>query len=221
MVRKRHAGGQVERSPNAWRALPVPSSAVILINPDREHLAAYVAALERGWSPDNMDDGARLDELEMLARDGDAFLRSQDDRKGEAGPIRLPNGSLVPRLPGFHRWIWDGDFAGSIGFRWQPGTPELPPYCLGHIGYSVVPWKRGRGYAKEALALMLPEARKEGLPYVEVTTDPDNVASQRVILANRGVFVERFASGPEYGDSVKLRYRIDLLVSCYSPCASE
>lgn len=160
-----------------------------------------------------MDDGARFDELQKIARDVDAFLRSQDDRKGQAGPIQLPDGSLVPRLPGFHRWIWDGDFAGSIGFRWQPGTPELPPYCLGHIGYSVVPWKRGRGYAKAALALVLPEARNEGLPYVEITTDPDNLASQRVILANGGVLVERFASGSEYGETEKLRYRIDLLMS--------
>jgi predicted acetyltransferase len=40
--------------------------------------------------------------------------------------------------------MWDGDFAGAINLRWQPGTAELPPHCLGHIGYGVVPWKRGR-----------------------------------------------------------------------------
>ena len=59
--------------------------------------------------------------------------------------------------------MWDGEFCGSIGFRWQPGTSALPPYCLGHIGYSVVPWKQRRGYATKALALLLPDARKEGL----------------------------------------------------------
>jgi predicted acetyltransferase len=77
----------------------------------------------------------------------------------------------------------------------------------------VVPWKRGRGYAKEALALILPEARKERLPYVEITTDPDNLASQRVIVANGGLLVERFNGGPEYGNTEKLRYRIDLAPS--------
>jgi len=41
--------------------------------------------------------------------------------------------------------MWDDEFAGSIGFRWQPGTSALPPHCLGHIGYAVVPWKQGRG----------------------------------------------------------------------------
>jgi predicted acetyltransferase len=183
---------------------------VILVKPARERLAAYVAALERGWSPDTMRDEARFEDLQAIATDPDAFLRRFDDRDATAGAIRLPDGSFVPRLPGFRRWIWDGDFAGSIGLRWQPGTPELPAYCLGHIGYSVVPWKRGRGYAKEALARILPEARKEGLPYVEITTDPDNIASQRVILANGGALVARFTSGPEYGGDEKLRYRIDL-----------
>jgi predicted acetyltransferase len=52
--------------------------------------------------------------------------------------VALPDGTMVPRLPGFWRWLWDGEFCGSIQFRWQPGTPDLPPTCLGHIGYSVV-----------------------------------------------------------------------------------
>jgi predicted acetyltransferase len=41
--------------------------------------------------------------------------------------------------------MWDGEFCGSIGLRWLPGTEELPPHCLGHIGYAVVPWKRRLG----------------------------------------------------------------------------
>ena len=85
--------------------------------------------------------------------------------------------------------MWDGEFAGSIGFRWRPGTTDLPPYCLGHIGYGVVPWKQRRGYATRALANLLPLAKQEGLPFVAITTDTHNVPSQRVILANGGVFV--------------------------------
>ena len=146
----------------------------------------------------------------MVEHDPESFLQAMDDREGRAGPIRLPDGSLVPRLPGFHRWIWDGDFAGSIGFRWQPGTPELPPSCLGHIGYSVVPWKQRRGYATRALALLLPEARKEGLDYVELTTDPDNLPSQKVVTANGGVLVKRFRKEPAYGQAEALLFRIFL-----------
>ena len=95
-------------------------------------------------------------------------------------------------------------------FEWQPGATELPPYVLGHIGFSVVPWKRRRGYATRALALILPEARKEGLAYVELTTDLTNVASQRVIEANGGRLVEQFNKPTVHGGAPSLRFRIDL-----------
>jgi predicted acetyltransferase len=45
---------------------------------------------------------------------------------------------------------------------------------------------------------------------VLITTDPDNVASQRVIQANGGRLVERFVKLPAYGGGESLRYRIDL-----------
>lgn len=75
----------------------------------------------------------------------------------------------------------------------------------------MVSWKQGRGYATRALALLLPEAKAEGLAYVELTTDVDNVASQRVILKNGGVLVERFRKPAAYGGTEGLRYRIALL----------
>ncbi|MFN8147822.1 MAG: GNAT family N-acetyltransferase [Candidatus Nanopelagicales bacterium] len=125
--------------------------------------------------------------------------------------MTLPDGSVVPRIPSFVRWMWDGEFCGSINARWQHGTVALPPTCLGHIGYSVVPWKQRRGYGTKALALILDEVRLEtDLPYVEITTDPDNLGSQRVIEANGGVLVERFDKGPAYGHGEGLRYTIAL-----------
>jgi predicted acetyltransferase len=73
-----------------------------------------------------------------------------------------------------------------------------------------VPWKQGLGYAKAALSLILREARAVGLPYVEITTDPDNAASQRVISANGGVLVEHFIKPPQFGSKPGLRFRIVL-----------
>ena len=116
----------------------------------------------------------------------------------------------MKRIPGFHRWMWDDEFCGSISLRWKPATTELPPHVLGHIGYAVVPWKRRLGYATSALKQMLPEAREVGLPYVEITTDPDNVASQRVIEANGGVLVEHFTKPAQFSSTPGLRYRIAL-----------
>ncbi|MBN9490149.1 MAG: GNAT family N-acetyltransferase [Alphaproteobacteria bacterium] len=180
-----------------------------LVVPSFAYLDAYADALRRGWSADNIRlEVATREELAKIAADPRAFVASLDDREARGGPITLPDGSKVARLPGFRRWMWDGEFCGSIGFRWQPGTSALPSHVLGHIGYAVVPWKRGRGYATRALALMLDEARREGLDYVELTTDPNNEPSQKVILANSGALVERFWS-PSYGKE-ELRFRIPL-----------
>jgi predicted acetyltransferase len=180
-----------------------------LVRPGPEHLASYVAALERGWSPDN-ERGleAAREELSRIKTDAAAFLASMEDREAKGPPITLPDGSAAKRLPGFRRWLWDGEFCGSIGLRWQPGTTALPPYCLGHIGYGVVPWKQRLGYAKSALGLILPEARAIGLPYVEITTDPGNIASQRVIEANGGILVEHFIKPQQFGCKPGLRFRI-------------
>lgn len=181
-----------------------------LVWPAERYLESYAAALVRNWSPDNVRPEAGREQLDRIATDRAAFVAELVDREGKGAPIRLPDGATVPRLPGYHRWMWDGDFCGSIGFRWQPGTTELPPHCLGHIGFSVVPWKRRRGYATRALALLLLEAKEEGLAYVELTTDVDNMASRRVILANGGRLVERFRKSHEYGGSDGLRFRIEL-----------
>ena len=182
-----------------------------LLVPSLAHLDAYADALRRGWSPDNVRLlGAAREELELIAEDRADFIALLDDREAKGGPITLPDGSQVPRLPGYRRWMWDGDFCGSIGFRWQPGTSALPPHCLGHIGYSVVPWKQRLGHATRALALLLPDVRKEGLAYVELTTDPDNLPSQKVITANGGVLVKRFRKEPAYGQAEALLFRIPL-----------
>ncbi len=170
-----------------------------LVRPAAEYLPAYVAALQRGYSPSSNRAEKRREDLDAIAADADAFLTLCEDLEARGAPIVLPGGSRVRRLPGFVRWMWDGDFAGSVGLRWQIGTPELPAWCDGHVGYSVVAWKRRRGYATEALRLILPEARNVRLPYVEVVTSRDNIASQRVITANGGVL---------YHDGESLRYRI-------------
>ncbi len=181
-----------------------------LVWPSRAYLPGYVAALQRGWSPDNLRGQAAAEEdLQRIAADADRFLASLVDKEAAGDPITLPDGSVVPRLPGYTRWLWDGEFCGSIGLRWQCGTEALPPYCLGHIGYAVVPWKQARGYATQALRQVLQDAEAEGLRYVEITTDPDNVPSRRVIEANGGVLLEEFLRPASLGGTRGLRYRVN------------
>ena len=182
-----------------------------LVWPASEYLPGYINALERGWSPDNTrGEEAAQDALAKIAADPDAYLASLVDKDAKGEPIALPDGTTVPRLPGYNRWLWDGDFCGVVGFRWQRGTEALPPHCLGHMGYAVVPWKRRRGYATSALRELLPDARAEGLRYVEITTDADNAPSRRVVEANGGVLVEEFIKPAHYGSTRGARYRIAL-----------
>jgi predicted acetyltransferase len=58
--------------------------------------------------------------------------------------------------------------------------------------------------------LFLPEAQKERLAYVELTTDVTNLASQRVIEANGGHLVEPFNKPTIHGGAPSLRFRIYL-----------
>jgi predicted acetyltransferase len=186
-------------------------SALELVRPTLAHLASYRAALERGWSPDNIRrEAATRDELAEIEKDPHAFVARMIDREAKGPPIELLDGTMARRIPGIRLWMWDGEFCGSIGFRWQPGSSELPAHVLGHIGYAVVPWKRRLGYATKALALMLVEARREGLAYVEITADEDNAASRKIVLANGATLIERFVKPAPLGGKPSLRYRIDL-----------
>jgi predicted acetyltransferase len=186
--------------------MPTPVSELRLVEPSLALLPAYADALARGWSPNNLRD-VSAEQLEAIAQDAEAFIASL---LSQTGSIRLPDGSTIPKLPSRVRWLWDdGGFAGHIGLRWQAGTEALPDYVLGHIGYAVVPWKRGRGYATRALGLMLAEAREVGLRRLEITTDSGNIASKRVIEANRGRLVGEIVK-PRFGPEPRLLYVIEL-----------
>ena len=78
----------------------------------------------------------------------------------------------------------------------------------GHIGYSVRPSERRKGYAKRMLRDALPFCRELGLEKVLITCDEDNEGSRRTILANGGVY-ESTVFEPEEGLVIQ-RYWIRL-----------
>jgi predicted acetyltransferase len=187
---------------------------VDLIAPSLEALPSYVDALERGWCNEKARadaEGAALELAEVKADPAEFVLLLIHPTRGDT-PVTLEDGSTVPRLPGLRRWMWDGDYCGAISLRWRPGTTDLPEYCLGHIGYAVVPWKRRRGYASSALKQLLVLAAESGPPFVEIVTDVENVASQAVVLANGGVLVEQFVTPRESGHFTANRYHIPLTI---------
>lgn len=187
----------------AGSATGAEAPALRLVSPSLGLLPQYEAALAAGWSPDTERDVSG-EQLRWVRRDPRGFLAELIRQRGK---ILTAEGAVVPRLPSRVFWIDDGEFCGISNLRFARGTDALPSHVSGHIGYAVVPWKRRRGYATQALALLLPVAREVGLRRVEVTCDDDNEASRRVILKNGGVPA---GSRTEAGGRRKLVFHIDL-----------
>ena len=99
----------------------------------------------------------------------------------------------------------DGKVVGMIDLRHHIDHPVLGLWG-GHIGYSVRPSERRKGYAKEMLRLDLEKCRERGLKNVMITCNSENTASERTILANGGVFEKEIEAE---GERIK-RYWINL-----------
>lgn len=103
----------------------------------------------------------------------------------------------------------DGKLVGMLQVR-HYFNEYLEKYA-GHIGYSVRPSERRKGYAKEQLRLALPFCREIGLDRVLIACEPDNPASRRTILANGGVYE---STVHEPGEDIDLeRYWIEVVHS--------
>lgn len=88
---------------------------------------------------------------------------------------------------------------------------ELTEYLLnfgGHIGYAVRPSERCRGIATEILREGLEIARRYGMERILCVCDEDNIASEKVIQKNGGIFENKLFD-PEERVLVK-RYWIGL-----------
>lgn len=177
----------------------------VLVTPTLEALGGYEDALARGWSPDprRMGDAAYV-KAELAA------LRSNRARYllgilSHPAPAQGPS----PNTPVNHAlWISDGEFAGKADLRYVPATGAVPDGVPGHVGYSVVPWKQGRGYATAALRALMELARARGLKELQILCNVENLASKAVIerVGGKVDFI-----GPHPSDrleQVKIYYRV-------------
>ncbi|MBQ9545534.1 MAG: GNAT family N-acetyltransferase [Clostridia bacterium] len=83
----------------------------------------------------------------------------------------------------------DGRIVGMVQVRHY--LNEYLKKYAGHIGYSVRPTERRKGFAKRMLALSLKFCRTIGIKKVMVSCLEENEASRRTIVSNGGVFVRR------------------------------
>ena len=116
--------------------------------------------------------------------DAEAFVYEdwlESNRDMEMG-LGIPDG-WVPavQLVAFAR---DGQALGFLNLRLR-----LSDYLRekgGHIGYSIRPSERGKGYAKESLRQGLKVAKGKNIKQALVTCSTENPTSRAVILANGG-----------------------------------
>ena len=141
------------------------------------------------------DYAAQIEQLRrelIAAQDADSFagccfLEDYAHAEDWLTFLHTPDDSRVPSDVFLAVRAEDDRVVGLIDLRHHIDHPVLGLWG-GHIGYTVRPDERGKGYAKQMLRLDLEKARTLGLQKVLVTCSPNNPASERTILACGGKF---------------------------------
>lgn len=152
---------------------------MILTEPTTEY-ARQISEYRREF----LEAGGSMDGTGSLRRTEDpaAWIQHCEDCKD---PDRVPQG-LVTATQYLYVREEDRKIVGMIQIR-HYFNDYLEKFG-GHIGYSVAPSERRKGYASRMLRDVLPECRKLGLDRVLVTCDHDNEGSRKTILNNGGVY---------------------------------
>lgn len=88
---------------------------------------------------------------------------------------------------------------------------ELNEYLLnfgGHIGYSIRPSERRKGYADEMLKLALEKCKEIGIFKVLITCNKNNIGSAKTIIKNGGILENEVINQSE--NEITARYWISL-----------
>ena len=130
------------------------------------------------------------------------FKNSIKQAKNHAKGIGLPDGWV----PASTYWlICQNRIVGTCNLRHE--LNEFLRKFGGHVGFSVRPSERKKGFGTLMLGLLLGKAQELGIMRALVTCDDNNIASARVIEKNDGKFVDKVTNDSEV---LIRRYWIDL-----------
>jgi len=101
--------------------------------------------------------------------------------------------------------VVDGNIVGVVDIRHKLNDHLMK--TGGHIGYSVRPNQRRKGYATEILRLALKKCQEMGIRKALVTCNKNNIGSQKTILKNNGVLENEHEDN---NGNITLRYWIDI-----------
>ncbi|MBP5207456.1 MAG: GNAT family N-acetyltransferase [Clostridia bacterium] len=128
-------------------------------------------------------------------------------KKLEADYNRVPDEERVPARTYFLVRESDGRIVGMINIRLALNE-KLRRYG-GHIGYSIRPTERGKGYNKINLYLGLKICEKYGIDSVFMDADLDNPASWKTMEALGGVRIRQYFDD-EFAHCTVFDYEIDV-----------
>ena len=134
---------------------------------------------------DMTENGSSMDGCASLKRCGSTreWLDRFEAFKSEEN---VPAG-MTPCLQFIYVREEDGKVLGMLQIRLR--SNEIVEKYAGHIGYSVAPSERRKGYAAEMLRLSLPICAEIGLRRVLISCRPENEGSRRTILKNGGRYI--------------------------------
>ncbi len=151
----------------------------ILIRPTNDYASQIVE-----YRQEFLDAGDSMDGTGPLRRfeDPEEYIKICADYED---PQTVPS-HLVPATQFFFIRKSDNRLVGMLQVRHR-FNDFLEKYA-GHIGYSVRPSERRKGYAKEMLRMALPFCHEIGLDKVLITCLDGNIGSEKTILANGGIY---------------------------------
>ncbi len=159
---------------------------IVLLEPSREYAVDLWAFRQEiiDKDADNEDQFAGCMSLDS-SNSADEWIRICTLRKDEktCGIV----GATVPSHTYLAIRKRDNRIIGVTDLRHHIDHPVLGTWG-GHCGYSVRPSERRQGYAKEMLRLDKLKAEELGIDKMLVVCDEGNIASEKTILANGGVY---------------------------------